>query len=185
MISQNFTLVLYYNGVLHHSIKKRKYIGDKVKVYDNVDSDCFSVPEVNNYCVELGVLDYVQFYYLMPGLDLDNGLRYLSTDVNVENRDVDEVDVEDRVGALANDGFEEGGNIVDEGNGVRGKDGNGAVGDVDYECGSDYASSDQLHSPNNSDSEQKKKFPEFRSEYLKDPEFVLGMSFRDNKQFKE
>lgn len=47
-----------------------------MKVYDNVDSDCFSVPEVKNYCVELGVLDYVQFYYLVPGLDLDNGLRY-------------------------------------------------------------------------------------------------------------
>ena len=51
-----------------------------MKVYDNVDSDCFSVPNVKNYCAELGVLDYVQFYYLVPGLDLDNGLRYLSTD---------------------------------------------------------------------------------------------------------
>ena len=65
---------------MHHSVKKRKYIGGKVKVYDNVDSDGFSVPEVKNYCAKLGVLDYVQFYYLMPGLDLDNGLRYLSTD---------------------------------------------------------------------------------------------------------
>ena len=58
MIGQNFTLVLHYNGVLHHSVKKRKYIGGKV-VYDNVDSDCFSVPNVKNYCAELGVLDYV------------------------------------------------------------------------------------------------------------------------------
>ena len=65
--------------MLHHSVKKRKYIGGKV-VYDNVDSDCFSVPNVKNYCAELGVLDYVQFYYLVPELDLDNGLRYLSTD---------------------------------------------------------------------------------------------------------
>ena len=79
MIGQNFTLVLHYNGVLHHSVKKRKYTGGKVKVYDNVDSDCFFVPEVKNYCAELGVLDYVQFYYLVPGLDLDNGLRYMST----------------------------------------------------------------------------------------------------------
>ena len=44
--------------MLHHSVKKRKYIGGKV-VYDNVDSDCFSVPNVKNYCAELGVLDYV------------------------------------------------------------------------------------------------------------------------------
>nr|POF16124.1 hypothetical protein CFP56_15615 [Quercus suber] len=280
MIGQNFTLVLHYNGVLHHSVKKRKYIGGKVKVYDNVDSDCFSVPEVKNYCMELGVLDYVQFYYLVPGLDLDNGLRYLSTDgdthelfkcldpidpkidIYVEHaipvqkqllvKDVSVVDAANLVGCGVDV-------EVDEGNGVRGKDGNGAVGDVDYEwydsdyddpaneqlyeitvddyiiqptithnnqpsqeltndihplshppnfanqslshldlvptlfnwpldeipSGSDYASSDQLHSPNNSDGEQKKKLPEFRSEYLKDPEFVLGMSFRDNKQFKE
>ena len=171
-----------------------------MKVYDNVDSDCFSVPNVKNYCAELGVLDYVQFYYLVPGLDLDNGLRYLSTDgdthelfkcldpidpkigiyvehatpiqkqllvkdisivdaanlvgcsvgmegvgvdgidgdcddneIDVENGDVDEVHVEDGDGALADDEFEESGNIVDEGNGVRGKDGNSVVGDVDYE----------------------------------------------------
>ena len=80
MIGQNFTLVLHYNGVLHHSVRKRKYIGGTVKVYDNVDSNCFSVPEVKNYCAELGLLDYVQFYYLVLGLDLHNGLRYLTND---------------------------------------------------------------------------------------------------------
>ncbi|KAK4605282.1 hypothetical protein RGQ29_013376 [Quercus rubra] len=200
MIGQNFILVLHYNGVLHHSVRKRKYIGGKVKVYDNVDSNCFSVPEVKNYCAELGVLDYVQFYYLVPELDLDSDLRYLSTDgdtrelfkcldpinpkidiyvehatpvqkqllvkdvsvidatnlvgcgvgvegvgvddidgdcddneVDVENEDVDEVDVEDRDEALADDEFEEGGNVVDERNDVKGKIENGAMGDVDYE----------------------------------------------------
>ena len=168
-----------------------------MKVYDNVNSDCFSIPEVKNYCAELGVLDYVQFYYLVPELDLDSDLRYLSTDgdtrelfkcldpinpkidiyvehatpvqkqllvkdvsvidapnlvgcgvgvgvddidgdcddneVDVENEDVDEVDVEDRDEALADDEFEEGGNVVDERNDVKGKDENGAMGDVDYE----------------------------------------------------
>ncbi|KAL0014690.1 hypothetical protein SO802_001759 [Lithocarpus litseifolius] len=291
--------------------------------------DCFFVLEVKNYCAELGVLDYIQFYYLVPGLDLDNGLRYLSIDadthelfkclipidpkidiyvehatpvqkqllvrdvsvvdvanligcgvgvegvgvvdidgdcddneIDVENGDVDEVDVEDGDEALADDEFEEGGNVVNEGNDARGKDENGAMGDVDYEwydsdyddsaneqlyeitvdevddytiqpiithnnqpsqeptnaihplshppnfanqslshldlvptlfnwplgeipSGSDYASSDQLHSFDNSDGDQKKKLLEFRSEYLKDLEFVLGMSFRDNKQFIE
>ena len=53
-----------------------------MKVYDNVDSNCFSVLKVKHYCAELGVLDYVQFYYLVPGLDLDNDLRYLSTNAN-------------------------------------------------------------------------------------------------------
>ena len=59
MLGQNFTLFFHYNGVLHYSTKKVKYIGGKVKVYDNMDSDCFLVPEVKHYCAELGVLDYV------------------------------------------------------------------------------------------------------------------------------
>jgi len=43
-----------------------------------------------------------------------------------------------------------------------------------------------LHSPNSSNGEQKiKKLLEFKYEYLKELEFVLGMNFRDNKQFKE
>ncbi|XP_065633221.1 uncharacterized protein LOC136069068 [Quercus suber] len=61
-----------------------KYTGGKMKVYDNVDSDYFSVPEVKHYCAELGVLDYVQFYFLVLGLDLHNGLRYLSIDANTQ-----------------------------------------------------------------------------------------------------
>ena len=161
-----------------------------MKVYDNVDSDCFFVLEVKHYYAELGVLGYVQFYFLAHGLDLHNGLRYLFTDVdtqelfkcldlinpkidihvehttfvqkqllvrdvsvvNVANlvgcgvgvedvnvNDIDgdgddnEVDVEDGDEALADDEFEENGNLVDEGNDARGNDGNGAVEDVDYE----------------------------------------------------
>ena len=60
-------------------------------------------------------------------------------EVDVENEDVDEVDVEDRDEALADDEFEEGGNVVDERNDVKGKTENGAMGDVDYEWyDSDY-----------------------------------------------
>ena len=58
-------------------------------------------------------------------------------DVNVNDIDGDgddnEVDVEDWDEALADDEFEENGNLVDEGNDARGNDGNGAVEDVDYE----------------------------------------------------
>ena len=54
-------------------------------------------------------------------------------EIDVESGDVDEVDVEDGDGALADDEFEESGNIVDERKGVRGKDGNSVVEDVDYE----------------------------------------------------
>ena len=31
-------------------------------------------------CKELGVYNYMQFYYVIPGCDLSNGLRYLSID---------------------------------------------------------------------------------------------------------
>ena len=64
---------------MHHSVK-RKYIRGKVKVYDNVDLDSFFVPGVKHYCVELGGSDYVQLYFLELGLDLHNGLRYLTND---------------------------------------------------------------------------------------------------------
>ena len=68
-------------------------------------------------------------------------------DVDVDDVDGDgddnEVDVEDGDGdgdeALANNEFEEGGNLVDERNNAKGNDGNGVMGDVDYEWyDSDY-----------------------------------------------
>ena len=62
-------------------------------------------------------------------------------DVNGVDGDGDdnEVAVEDWDEALANDKFEEGGNLVDEGNDARGNDGNGVMEDVDYEWyDSDY-----------------------------------------------
>ena len=54
-------------------------------------------------------------------------------EVDVKDGDVDEVDVENRNEAFANDEFEKGGNLVNERNDAKGKDGNGAMGDVDYE----------------------------------------------------
>ena len=60
-------------------------------------------------------------------------------DGDCDDNDVDEVDVEEEDGALVDDEFEESGNVVDEGNGIRGKDGNVAVSNVDYEWyDSDY-----------------------------------------------
>ena len=137
-------------------------------------------------------MDYVKFYFLVPRLDLYNGLRYLSIDadtqelckfldpinpkidiyvehvasvqkqllvrdvsvvntanlvgcgvgvedVNVDDVDGDgdgddnEVDAKDGDEALADDEFKENGNLVDEGNDARGNDGDGVVGDVNYE----------------------------------------------------
>ena len=55
-------------------------------------------------------------------------------DVDVDDFDDDnDVDLEDGDEALADDEFEEGGNLVDEGNDVGGHDGNGDMGDVTYD----------------------------------------------------
>ena len=67
MLGQNFTLFFCYDGVLHHSIKKRKYIGGNVKVYDNVYSDCFSILEVKHYCAESGYWIMSSFIFLCLG----------------------------------------------------------------------------------------------------------------------
>ena len=137
-------------------------------------------------------MDYVKFYFFVPGLDLYNGLRYLSIDadtqelckcldpinpkidiyvkhvasvqkqllvrdvsvvntanlvgcgvgvedVNVDDVDGDgdgddnEVDAKDGNEVLADDEFEENDNLVNEGNDARGNDGDGVMGDVNYE----------------------------------------------------
>ena len=55
-------------------------------------------------------------------------------DVDVDDFDDDnDVDLEDGDEAFVDDEFEEGGNLVDEGNDVKGHDGNGDMGDVTYD----------------------------------------------------
>jgi hypothetical protein len=78
-----FTLVLHYNGIMDGHSGRRKYIGGTVLVYDNMESDLFSVQEIETMCKELGVYNYMQFYYVIPGCDLSDGLRYLSTDSHI------------------------------------------------------------------------------------------------------
>ena len=62
------------------------------------------------------------------------GVEDVDVDVDVDDFDDDnDVDLEDRDEALADDEFEEDGNLVDEGNDAGGHDGNGDVGDVTYD----------------------------------------------------
>ncbi|GMY14360.1 hypothetical protein FCV25MIE_09599 [Fagus crenata] len=61
----------------------RKYIGGTVLVYDNMEIDLFSVQEIETMCKELGVYNYMQFYYVIPGRDLSDGLRYLSNNSHI------------------------------------------------------------------------------------------------------
>jgi hypothetical protein len=83
MTSNYFTLVLYYNGIMDGHSCRRKYIGGTVLVYENMEIDLFSVQEIETMCKELRVYNYMQFYYLIIGCDLSDGLRYLSTDSHI------------------------------------------------------------------------------------------------------
>jgi hypothetical protein len=74
-----FTLVLPYNGIMAGHSGRRKYIGGTVLVYDNMKTNLFSVQEIETMCKELGVYNYMQFYYVILGCVLSDGLRYLST----------------------------------------------------------------------------------------------------------
>uniref|UniRef100_A0A2N9EX01 Uncharacterized protein n=1 Tax=Fagus sylvatica TaxID=28930 RepID=A0A2N9EX01_FAGSY len=308
-----FTLVLHYNGIMDGHSGRRKYIGGTVLVYDNMEIDLFSVQEIETMCKELGVYNYMQFYYVIPGCDLSDGLRYLSTDshiiemskcltplnpkvdVYVEHetpnplsmdkpiviRDFSDRSDDDDVGIRLNDdgagcsGYADNG--IEVGNDVSEEEFNDAhvhveelwyahveedvvcqamngsdvcehvndddnmfldsdSDDVPFErlydvtihsqssqihypnqpsqphypsqpsqqhypnssypiisidpiddipIGSDYGSSDQLNSPNNSDDEPHHIYPDFRATDLDDPVFTVGMYFRDNIELKE
>ena len=47
----------------------------------------------------------------------------------------------------------------------------------DIPIGSDYGSSDQLNSPNNSNDEPHHIYPDFRATNLGDPVFIIGMCY--------
>uniref|UniRef100_A0A2N9IXY2 SWIM-type domain-containing protein n=1 Tax=Fagus sylvatica TaxID=28930 RepID=A0A2N9IXY2_FAGSY len=287
-----FTLVLHYNGIMDGHSGRRKYIGGTVLVYDNMEIDLFSVQEIETMCKELGVYNYMQFYYVIPGCDLSDGLRYLSTDshiiemskcltplnpkvdVYVEHetpnplsmdkpiviRDFSDRSDDDDVGIRLNDdgagcsgyvdnGIEVGNDVSEEEfndahvhanveelwyahveedvvcQAMNGSDVCEHVNDDDnmfldsdsddpsqphypsqpsqqhypnssypiisidpiddIPIGSDYGSSDQLNSPNNSDDEPHHIYPDFRATDLDDPVFTVGMYFRDNIELKE
>ncbi|KAK7846383.1 hypothetical protein CFP56_008037 [Quercus suber] len=140
------------------------------------------------------------FTWQLYSAALGDGFNQYSFGVSVEDVDVyvddfdddNDVDLEDVDEAFANNEFEEGGNLVDEGNDARCPDGNGDVGNMTYDWyNTDY---DDLARHGKWTScilltilmvSKSKKLPKFKHEYLKDLEFVLGVYFRDNKQFKE
>ncbi|GJT46593.1 hypothetical protein Tco_0955308 [Tanacetum coccineum] len=63
---------------------KIRYKGGKVNWVDTIDSDVFSVVEVNNMMKELGYeKPSFDYYYKEPKNDLDNGLKKLSSDQDV------------------------------------------------------------------------------------------------------
>ncbi|GJV82967.1 hypothetical protein Tco_1522865 [Tanacetum coccineum] len=75
---------------LHHAVKfkeleKRKYVNGLVAYVDGFDIDKFSVHKLNDVMVELGYVNDDPIYYhcMIPGIDLEIGLRALGNDLVV------------------------------------------------------------------------------------------------------
>jgi hypothetical protein len=81
-----FTLKFHHGGEFT-SFPGRKYKNGKTSHVDLVDSDEFSVHEVNAMIQELGYLpdDMIYYNFLVPGQNLDFGLRALGNDSDVLN----------------------------------------------------------------------------------------------------
>ncbi|GJZ39986.1 hypothetical protein Tco_0586549 [Tanacetum coccineum] len=76
---------------LHHAGKfkeldKRKYVNGLVDYVDGLDIDKFSVHELNEVMLELGYAnndDHIYYHYMIPGTDLEIGLRALGNHLDV------------------------------------------------------------------------------------------------------
>ncbi|GJU86118.1 mutator type transposase [Tanacetum coccineum] len=78
------TIKLHYGGVFTKS-PNRKYINGNITFVDMIDSDEFSVHEIDSMLEDLGQDGHrVMFYhFLKPGCDLDNGLEHIACDRDV------------------------------------------------------------------------------------------------------
>ncbi|GKB58759.1 zinc finger, SWIM-type containing protein [Tanacetum coccineum] len=75
---------------LHHAekfkeLEKRKYVNGLVAYVHRFDIDKFYVHELNDVMVELGYVndDPIYYHYMIPGIDLEIGLRALCNDLDV------------------------------------------------------------------------------------------------------
>lgn len=76
---------------IHHAGKfkdyeERRYVNGLVALVDGFDMDKFSVHELNDVTEELGYVNEeepIYYHYLIPGTDLEIGLRALGNDIDV------------------------------------------------------------------------------------------------------
>ncbi|GKB58398.1 benzoate carboxyl methyltransferase [Tanacetum coccineum] len=111
-----FSIRLHHGGSFTSS-PGRSYINGQTHIVDELDSDEFSVHEIDSIVEELGNDGHkVMFYhFLKPDSDLDYGLQPLGSDQDVlfmakyveeGHKLIDEVEIEEDVEVLNNDYFE-------------------------------------------------------------------------------
>ena len=79
-----FTLKIHHGGFFS-KFPGRKYVEGRLAFYDFVDTDLFSVHDLNDMIREIGyfVDDTMYYHYRIPNLDLDFGLKALGNDQDV------------------------------------------------------------------------------------------------------
>ena len=77
-----------FDFTIHHSGNFEwnpglEYVGGEVSTMANVDLDLLSHFEIQEICVEAGGPTNSRIYYLIPGGDLEQGLRLITSDDDV------------------------------------------------------------------------------------------------------
>ncbi|GJV54156.1 mutator type transposase [Tanacetum coccineum] len=80
-----FSLKIYHAGKFKYVDDKRKYVNGLVAYVDWCDIDKFSVHEIHGVMEKLGYVndDPIYYHYLIPGTNLDMGLRALGNNLDV------------------------------------------------------------------------------------------------------
>ncbi|GMY19756.1 hypothetical protein FCV25MIE_14995 [Fagus crenata] len=76
----SFDIILHHGGFFTIKDKLRVYLGGQECFIKKNDPDKWSVFELHDNCKELDVCNVIQFYYCIPGINLNDGLNYLRTD---------------------------------------------------------------------------------------------------------
>lgn len=72
----NFSIKLHHGGHFRNG-KRRVYVGGKVDVVDHYDSERIFVQELEKMIKELGRSGTFFYYCLIPGEEMNSGLRQL------------------------------------------------------------------------------------------------------------
>ena len=77
-----FDFTIYHSGNFEQN-PSLEYVGGEVSTIANVDPDLLSHFEIQDICVEAGGPINNRIYYLIPGGDLEQGLRLITLDDDV------------------------------------------------------------------------------------------------------
>lgn len=78
-----FFILAYPNGGLFMNMPLEMYMGGRVNHFDNCDPSRMSMPEIVSMVETLGYSGFINYYFRLPGRNLDNGLHLMKSDKDV------------------------------------------------------------------------------------------------------